>query len=128
MYNSNQKWKILKMIFYSIFSLFFILHSLECTNQIKYFKLGHFKKIRNIKLSKIQKIWKTWKKFFTKKKLKKKIIFKIFHFWLELYTQNHDQQFVSCLNFMIIYEKSMWNAHPLHTKAYKRHSLQLDTL
>ena len=50
-------------------------------------------------------------------------IFKIFHFWLDLYTQNHVQQFVSCLIFMIIYIKSMWNAHPSHTKAYKRHSL-----
>ena len=60
------------------------------------------------------------------KKIAKKnffCIFKIFHFWLDLYTQNHVQQFVSCLIFMIIYEKSTWNAHPLHTKAYKRHSL-----
>ncbi len=60
------------------------------------------------------------------KNCKKKIffwIFKIFHFWLNLYTQNHDKQFVSCLYFMIIYEKSMWHAYPLHTKACKRHSL-----
>ena len=48
------------------------------------------------------------------------LIFKIFHFWSDFYTQNHDQQFVSCLNFMIVYKKSMcWYACPSHTKAYK---------
>ena len=60
------------------------------------------------------------------KKIAKKIfflIFKIFHFWSDFYTQNHDQQFVSCLNFMFVYEKIMWHAHPLHTKAYKNGSL-----
>ena len=52
------------------------------------------------------------------KKIAKKnffCIFKIFHFWSDLYTQNHVQQFVSCLIFMITYEKSMWHAYPLHT-------------
>ena len=65
------------------------------------------------------------------KKIEKKNffwIFKIFHFWSNLYTQNHDQQFVSCLDFMIIYEKSKWHACPLHTKAYEKSSLWLDTL
>ena len=32
------------------------------------------------------------------------------------------------LVFMIIYEKSMWHAYPLHTKAYKSRTLKLDTL
>ena len=65
------------------------------------------------------------------KKRKKKIffwIFKIFHFWSDLYIQNYDQQFVSCLIFIFVYEKSMWHAHPLHTKGYKNGSLWLNTL
>ena len=37
-------------------------------------------------------------------------IFKIFHFWSDLYSQNHVQQFVSCLIFMVINIKSMWSA------------------
>ena len=55
-------------------------------------------------------------------------IFKIFHFWSNLYTHNHNQQFVSCLDSIIIYEKSMWHACPLHTKAYEKCSLWLDAL
>ena len=64
-YNSNQKWKILKIrkkknsvFFWKIFFLlFWFLDSFQCINQTKYLKLAHFLKIRNIKLS------KNWKKF-----------------------------------------------------------------
>ena len=68
-------------------------HGFGCKNSIRNEKFYKYKKIQ-----------------FFSKKLKKKTIFKIFHFWSVLYNQNHNQQFVSCLNFMIIYEKSMWYA------------------
>ena len=52
-YNSNQKWKILKIRKKNFFFHFFwFLDSLQCVNQTKYLKLAHFLKIRNIKLLK----------------------------------------------------------------------------
>ena len=125
----NEKFKKMqKKIFFSFFlkiffSLFLIFGQFTVCKSNKIFKTSPFlKNSKHKTVKKLKKLKKTLKKFL-QKNWKKTLIFEIFHFWLELYPQNHDQQFVSCLNFMIIYKKSMWHACPLHTKAYKSTTL-----
>ena len=136
MHKSIKKWKILKNTkkhFFSIFLKNFLLPFFQLFGQFRVYKSNLIFQIspflKNLTHLTVLKIRKKLKKFFSKKY--EKIFFCIFYFflfWSDLYTQNHDQQFVSCLIFMIMCEKSMWYAHPLHTKAYKNSSLRLDTL
>ena len=112
------KWFFFQFFFvkknFQVFQFFWIFDSLMFRIFLKWPNLKYFIWFVHSKLSKMKKKWKI---FFQKKTEKKFFfcIFWIFHFWLDLCTQNHDQKIVSCHIIMIKQKKSMWNAYPLHT-------------